>query len=188
MDDRTLDKDRKNVGGHLFEELFFEFIEKKYNISKTDLLEFLEEKQNINNSIPVSILRTSKLSSLEAIVKFSRENKKISYNIISSQLKRNPKALAVTYSVARRKMPERFPKEVDNDTLSIPFAAFSEKLSILECICHYLKSLDKSYAEISRLLSNDQRTVWTVCKRAEKKLAKLSAGKDSGNILEKNGR
>jgi O6-methylguanine-DNA--protein-cysteine methyltransferase len=45
-----------------------------------------------------------------------------------------------------------------------------------------------SYADIARLLDKDQRTIWTVCNRAEKKLAgknlkKLSLGK---NTLGKN--
>jgi hypothetical protein len=182
MIDRTLNENRKNVGGQLFEELFFEFIEQKYNISKKDLLKIIEAKQNINYSIPVSILRNKKLSSLEAIVKFLRENRQLSYNIIGGHLNRNPKTLAVTYSVARRKMPESFLKEADDDIKRIPFTVFSERLSILECICRYLKSLDNSYATIARLLDKDQRTIWTVCKRAEEKLGRENLKENNNGI------
>jgi hypothetical protein len=169
MDSSPLDERGKKVGGQLFEELFFEFIEKKYGISKKDLLKTLEDKKDITDSIPVSILRTDKLSSLEAIVKFLRENRKFSYNIIGKLLQRNPKTLAVTYSVAHQKMSKPFSTDVDSDTERIPFDAFSKDLSILESICAYLKSKNNSYAIIARMLNKDQRTVWTVCKRAEKK-------------------
>ena len=170
MDDRTLTEDRKNVGGQLFEELFFEFIEKKYDISKKDFTDILAEKQHISNSIPVSILRLPKLSSLESIVKFLRENREMSYTMIGEHLERNPRTLAVTYAVAHQKMPERFDISIDNDVKRIPFTAFSRRLGVLECICIYLKSQDNSYAEIARMIHKDQRTVWTVCKRAERKL------------------
>lgn len=170
MIERTPNKDRKNVGGQLFEELFFEFIEKKYNISKKDLLSVIEKKQSQDNSVPVSILRNKKLSSLEAIVKFLRENRGMSYNTIGDGLCRHSKTLAVTYRIAHLKMPEPFSKEIDNDVKRIPFTVFSTKLSILESICIYLKSQSNSYAEIARLIGKDQRTVWTVCKRAEKKI------------------
>jgi predicted small secreted protein len=174
IDRKTLPKDEK-VGGPIFEELAFEYFTKKYNISKEDLLKLLEEKQNANSTIPISILKTSKLSSLEAIVKFLRENRNLSYNIIGGYLKRNPRTLAVTYAVAHRKMPEKFSTDIDTDTKRIPFTSFSKDLSVLECICAYLKSQNHSYADIARMIGKDQRTVWTVCKRAENK-----SGKDIG--------
>jgi len=164
------------VGGPLFEELAFGYLEKKYNISKKELLAIVEKKQSKDNTIPISILRSSKLSSLESIVKFLRENRKLSYNNIGKFLDRNPKTLAVSYRVAHRKMPETFDNSVDDDKKRIPFTAFTKELSILECICVYLKSDGNSYAEISRMINKDQRTVWTVCKRAEKKSEEKSKG------------
>jgi hypothetical protein len=184
MIDKVPKENRKNVGGHLFEELFFEFIEKKYNISQKEFLTIIEEKQNINNSLPISILNTVKLSSLEAIVKFLRENRGLSYIDVGKLLNRNSKTLAVTYAVAHRKMPELFSKDTDNDTKRIPFTAFSKSLSILECICSYLKNSnpENSYADIARMLNKDQRTIWTVCKRAERKSSEKNS---SGKIREK---
>jgi DNA-binding CsgD family transcriptional regulator len=84
-------------------------------------------------------------------------------------------------------MPEAFSKNIDNDSRRISFTAFSEKLSILECICYYLKSSDKNYAEMSRMLGKDQRTIWTVCKRAERKLGGASVGKQLENSEGKHG-
>ncbi|MGV8171365.1 MAG: hypothetical protein ACP5OA_01595 [Candidatus Woesearchaeota archaeon] len=157
------------VGGSLFEELAFGYLEKKYNISKKELLSIIEKKQSKEDTIPVSILRSSKLSSLESIVKFLRENRKVSYHNIGKFLDRNPKTLAVSYRIACQKMPEAFDNSVDDDKERIPFTAFTKELSILECICVYLKSSGNSYAQISRMINKDQRTVWTICKRAERK-------------------
>ncbi|MGV8141366.1 MAG: hypothetical protein ACP5NW_02910 [Candidatus Woesearchaeota archaeon] len=167
----------KNVGGHTVEKLSLNVIEKKHNISREELLQIVEEvlsaiesRRDTTESIPVTILKFSRLSSLETIVKFLRENRNMSYSSIGKNLSRNPKTLAVTYAVAHRKMPESFSKRLENDTHRIPFTAFSGRLSILECICTYLKSRNHSYADIARMIGKDQRTVWTVCKRAEVKL------------------
>jgi len=173
VDHENLPKDEK-VGGSIFEELAFGYFAKTYALSKNELLKILKEKQNIDDAIPLSILRTNTLSSLEAIVKFLRENRKLSYSKIAKHLHRNPKTLAVTYAVARRKMPELFAEEVDKDFQSIPFTVFSNRLSILESICTYLKSSCSSYIEISHVIGKDQRTVWTVCRRAEQKIGRVN--------------
>lgn len=172
MNSITPNKKKEKVGGQIFEELFFKYLQQTYDISKEDLSKIVLDKKNINDSFPVEILCSSSLSSLESIVKFLRENRDLSYNIIGELLDRNPKTLAVTYAVARRKMPKRFSANVESDVVRIPFTAFLRRLSILECICYYLKNSDprNSYAAIARILNKDQRTVWTVCKRAEKKL------------------
>jgi hypothetical protein len=165
-------QNENKVGGKIFEELFAEFLKQKFNVTSEQLSQLLLQKEFKSNSIPLSILRTTKLSSLEAIVKFLRENKKVSYEKIGVYLSRRPKALASTYTVARRKMPQPFNVSIDDDVIRIPFAAFTNRLSILECICSYLKSQNNSYAKIARMLDRDQRTVWTVCKRAERKLGR----------------
>jgi hypothetical protein len=170
---KSIPNDEK-VGGTLFEELAFKHLAKKYDISKEDILALAANKKNLNESIPVSIIRTLELSSLEAIVKFLRENRNKSYKIIGTLLNRNHKTLAVTYAVAIRKKPELFSKEREDDSNRIPFTAFNNDLSILESICTYLKSIDYSYADIARMINKDQRTVWTVCHRAKIKSQKKS--------------
>jgi DNA-directed RNA polymerase specialized sigma24 family protein len=158
------------VGDQLFEELLHEFIHKKYGISKEELHNISEAKKEQEEGIPISILKNEKLSSLESIVKFLRENKNLSYYEIGKILCRNPKTLAVTYSVARKKMSNPFEDSMLENAEQIPFTAFNSRLSILEIICTYLKSKGKKYSEISRMIGKDQRTIWTVCKRAELKL------------------
>jgi len=206
MAKRNLPKKRVNVGGHIFEELAFKHISEKFGVSKEDIITLARRQKVIQKSslktspiipapstsvslssdisgsiesFPLFILRSAKLSSLESIVKFLREVHGLSYKDIGSLVCRNFKTLAVTYAIAKRKMPEPFATAVisqDPDQglaiSKIPFDAFSKDLSVLECICHYLNSHGKSFVEISRLLDLDQRTVWTVCSRAKKKLSK----------------
>lgn len=162
-------KTEQNSGEQVLEEVFFGILEKQYALTKEEFLDIIAEKNKVNNTIPIAILSSSKLSSLESIVKFLRENRKLSYNTIGINLCRNPKTLAATYAVAHRKMPEPFLEEYISDSRRIPFNAFAKKLSILESICVHLKSQGHTYADISRMLSKDQRTIWTVCKRAEKR-------------------
>ena len=196
---RGVEESAKN--SRLFEDAAFDYISKKYSLDKKELKELLESakktrsetglKKDISSqesqelTFPISILSTKKISSLEAIVKYLRENKRLSYKKIGLLLHRNSRTLAVTYSVAKRKYPSMFPPEIDamiansenEDTKNsitqnnrLPFTIFDNSLSILESICHYLSTQNNSYSEIARLLSKDPRTIWTVCKRAEKKL------------------
>lgn len=137
----------------------------KYSI-EINLKPLLEQE----NSFPTSILRSEQLSSLEAIVKYLRENKKLQYKKIGELLQRNHKTLAVTYKNAIKKQPAPFASSVEREQERIEFFAFNNKLSVLEAITLFLKKQDKNFSEISRLLGKDPRTIWTVHDRAMKKL------------------
>ena len=60
----------------------------------------------------------------------------------------------------------------DNEnTISIPIAIFSGKLSPAECLTKYLKeNLDLSYHQISELIGRNERSIWANYKRAVKKM------------------
>lgn len=51
----------------------------------------------------------------------------------------------------------------------IPASIFSGKLAASEALIKYLKEEGLSYAEISKILKRDQRTVWTTYSKAVKK-------------------
>jgi len=163
---KSISKDSMSI------ELALKHFANRYNISKKDILDFAEDKRSFDNSIPSTILRIKALSSLEAIVKFLRENRNVSYKAMGLLLNRNPKTLAVTYCVAKSKNPNVVSNDVEKDLTRIPFTAFNNNFSILESICVHLKSSHHSYADVARIINKDQRTVWTVCMRAESKLKK----------------
>lgn len=56
-------------------------------------------------------------------------------------------------------------------SLSIPTSIFRDRtLSVLEAVVEYLKEHHHlTYHQIARLLNRDDRTVWTVYKRAKQK-------------------
>ncbi len=52
----------------------------------------------------------------------------------------------------------------------IPLSIFKNRsLSVLEALVFYLKNLGLSFKDISTLINRDQRTIWTVYQRAQKK-------------------
>lgn len=144
----------------------------KYGFKENELQLILRD----NLKLPVSIIKNDVLSPLESIVKYLRENKDLTYRQIGKLLSRDPKTLAVTYSVAQKKAPEKLKTDADTtdaSTIYIDFSIFgaqNKELSILEGVCYHLKNSGMNYSQISRILGKNQKTIWTVCKRAEKKL------------------
>lgn len=166
---------RAALGNDALKALLLKILQEQYGISEDDLVVMQDEVQerktiDVDATIPVVIFREKRLSCLEAIVKLLRENRKLSYARAATLLNRNPKSLAVTYAVARKKHPAPFPKNVDLDSERVPFSAFQAELSVLETISSFLHgTAGKSYSDIARLLNKDPRTIWTVCRRAAKK-------------------
>ncbi len=157
---------QKNMG--LSEKEAIRILSDKYGFKENELGRILKD----NLRLPISIINNEKLSPLEAIVKYLRENKELTYKQIGKLLSRDPKTLAVTYSVAQKKSSSKL--VINEDTIYIDFSIFNKhqdkNLSILETICSSLKDSGMHYSQISRILGKSQKTIWTVCKRAEKKL------------------
>ena len=124
---------------------------------------FEEEKH-----IPLEIF-SSNLAPLQAIVKYSKEVLSLKNPEIAKLLGRDTKTIWLTAKAATKaSLPT-----IKTSSYRIPISVFRHhELSALEALVSYLKNSGKTYAEISRLISRDQRTVWTVEARAQKKLAR----------------
>ena len=118
--------------------------------------------------IPLNILHNH--SSLEAIVLYLKENLKLKYNEISKLLNRNQRTIWVTYANAKKKKVA-FNLE-DSSEIFLPLSIFlSRNCSILETIVFYLRTNHLlSFNQISHLLGKNYRTIWTIYRRALKKL------------------
>ena len=127
-----------------------------------------EVKEEIK--VPISVFNNDKLSGLENIVKYLRENLLLSFRQIASLTSRNGIALAVSYRNARKKLAEKF-VVTEISPYSIPVAILQDRnLSVLENIVSYLKdTFGLAYHKIALLLNRDDRTIWTVYQRAIKK-------------------
>lgn len=156
-------------------ELILFFKEKK--VSYPDFSKYLEEaykplagKEPEAPIIPVSVFDNNYLSSLEAVVKYLHENKELRLTDIAKLVKRDQRAVGVTYRFARKKMKVILRAPVSK--YSLPVSAIAgRKLSVLESIVYHLrKTYSLSYHEIALIMRRDDRTVWTVYNRALRKL------------------
>ena len=118
--------------------------------------------------IPVNIFNR-RLSPLETIVKFLKENLNHSFKSIGRLLGRNQKTVWQAYNSSRKKLAIIF--QEDYSKYNIPISILSDRrFSILELVASYLKeNYDLNYHQIALILSRDQRTIWTVYNRVKKK-------------------
>ena len=119
--------------------------------------------------VPLSIFRDRRLTPLEAVIRYLREKRKLSYHGIASLLQRNVRDIYKTYAHA---FDKSFLVEVKSvHTLLVPVSIFANReLSALENLVLYLKEkLELSYRQISVLLNRNERTIWTVYQRARQK-------------------
>lgn len=122
--------------------------------------------------MPVSIFRKG-LSGLEAISKYLKDNLGLRFCDIASMINRDDRTIWNAYSSAKKKCEEEAEEEflVEESNYSIPLSMFNDRmLSVLEIITCYLKeSFGLKYSEIASLINKNDRTVWTVYNRAQKK-------------------
>ncbi|MAG15992.1 hypothetical protein CMO88_02940 [Candidatus Woesearchaeota archaeon] len=147
-------------------EKFVKIFQKEY---KVDLSEVLKELKEIPKEIevPASVF-SRKLSSLETICKYLKENLGLSYHEIAELLNRNDRTIWITYRNASKKVKSKF--VVKDTKLMIPVSVIANrKLSVLEAIVSYLRKLKLTYHKIAVILKRDQRNIWTVHSRAKKK-------------------
>ena len=142
-------------------------IQEKYSLTHDEITGLLKEE----TAFPLSILN-QKLTILESIVKYLKEEKKCSLREISHLINRDERNIWHIYDQARRKHAERF--ILKKEAFWIPLSIFSKtRLSALEALVAYLKEeFSLNYHEIALLLKRDDRTVWTVYQRARKKNVK----------------
>ena len=144
--------------------LLLETISAKYNVSEEELFNFITAKP-VNN-IPLSIFSTDKLSTLEIIVKYFKENLNKKYHEIALLLNRNDRTIWSTYQNSIKKF--KGPLLVRGPDI-VPVTIFSSrKKSVLESLVIYLREdLQYSYTKISKLLKKDYQTIYTSYRRGK---------------------
>ena len=144
-------------------------IKEKYGVNSNEIFNLIEGKQRSKEIlIPVSIFEV-KLSALEAICKYLKEELDLTYTKIALLLNRNSRTIWTTYKNAVKKRKEKLP--VKESKFFIPISIFkNRKFSVLEALVSYLKdNFNLRYSEIAALLTRDERNIWTVYNRAKKK-------------------
>lgn len=140
----------------------------KAGVTEEEFYKLIRKEVKKDIKVPVSIFNNEELSALEAIVKYMKENLKLKYREIGIILNRDERNIWTTYSNAQKKRKKRF--VVKKSEFLIPVSILqNRKLSVLENITAYLKAQGLTYHKIARLMNRDDRTIWTVWHRANKK-------------------
>ena len=149
-------------------ENFSFYLKGKYKINNEQLKQIISKKET-KITIPVSIFN-KKLGSLEAIIKFLKENYKLSFKEISKLLNRRYTTIVNSYKNSLKKFPKRL--IVSDVRYSFPISILkNRKYSVLEVIVSYLREeLKMGFSGIAELLERDARTIWTVYKRKQQKI------------------
>ena len=136
-----------------------------YDLTKEDLISIYEGVEEIK--VPLSIF--SKLSPLEAVVKYLKENLGLRFHEIASKLNRDSRSIWRTYHQAKSKSEVSF--KLKKDETFIPISIFKNRdLSSLENLVVYLKiNLNVSVKEIGLLINKNLSTIWTAYNRSKKK-------------------
>ena len=118
--------------------------------------------------IPVGVFGNDSLSSLEAIVKYLKEELKLKFSKIGKLLNRSSKTIWATYHKAAKKMPSAFGPVSKN--IMIPVSAIANRsFSTLESVVGFIKDLDYSNHEVADMLHLYDSTIWTIYDRVKKK-------------------
>src|SRR3989344_9320178 len=138
----------------------------KYTLTTKELVHLLDDKEVL---VPFSIF-TKKLSILEAITKYLKEDLQLSFHQIGSLVNRNERNIWHTYSNTKKKYAARF--SLVASRYFFPLSIFQNKLSILENLVVYAKDeLNLSFHQVAVLTERNDRTIWTMYQRAKKKVA-----------------
>lgn len=157
----------KNVATNDFcVDLFIQNIQKRFNCSDQEMAEIIEESQI---TLPITIF-SDKLGMLESACFYLKDKQKLSFTEIAKLLKRDYKTIWTSYSKSKKKQTG---EPVSQSDIVLPVIIFCEKLGVLESACVYLKDeLGLSFANISKLLKRDYKTIWASYDKGKKKLKK----------------
>ncbi len=123
-----------------------------YNNSlKKQKTKFKIKKQNL---IPITILSNRKLSILESLIRYLKQNNLRNYEI-AKLLNKDERIISTLIFRIKKKIKKQIKEK------EAPLAIFSQKLSPAESLCKYLKeNLNMKFSEISKLINRDERTIW----------------------------
>ncbi|MAF36505.1 hypothetical protein CL622_05305 [archaeon] len=138
-----------------------------YQFSDDDILALVNKEDEI--LIPVSLFTHNPCTVLQATVKFLKDERFLSFSEIGKQLNRNERSIWGTYKGASEALGGNL--ILRPSKLFVPMSVFAkEQLSALESVVTFLKEHHHlQLSVIAKLLSRDNRTIWTVYDRAKKK-------------------
>ncbi|MCK5107106.1 MAG: hypothetical protein KAQ83_00080 [Nanoarchaeota archaeon] len=127
-----------------------------------------QNNQTKNIQLPYSIFST-KLSCLETICKYLKEELNLSFNEMSELLNRKQITLRTTYNKTKQKHPKKFSSF--DFQINIPINKLTNrKYTTFELLTIYLKeNCNLSLNKIAEITNRNYKTIWTTYSRAKSK-------------------
>jgi|SRR3989338_3741151 len=141
------------------------------NFSFEELLQALREKHEKKTPalIPSCIICHKTLGIMESVVKYLREEFRLTYSEIAKMLKRDDRVIWVTYHNALKKQKD--PLLIQGSYSWIPLSIFAqpEKGPLESVVTYFHDHAGLSFNEIAKLLHRDNRVIWSVYHKRRKK-------------------
>jgi len=157
------------IDKRLFLQHLVSLLKYKHFLTDEEILGMFSTKAS-GQELPLSLLANKGLSALEAICRYLKEEKGYRYSEIARLLNRDQRTIWVTYhnSVKKRKEPLSLPES----GYTFPLTIFQDRnLSVLEALVRHLKdTYHLRYTDIAQLINRDERNIWGIYSKAEKKL------------------
>lgn len=142
-------------------------LKEKYGLTSDELAQVFQEEL----LVPFAVF-SEKLTVLESVVKYLKENEGLNLRQIASALSRDERNIWHIYNKCKTKQPRKF--VLKNLQLRVPVAIFQNtKLSAQESLVSFLRDEEHlSYDEIAKLLRRSASTIRTVYQRSRQKYVK----------------
>jgi len=139
-------------------------IGRRYRVSKKSIRRLIKSEI----FVPLSIF-SADIGVLEVVVKYLHENERLTFSEIAEALSRDPRTIWTAYKTAceKRKGLLKVPRE---DKFVLIRELTRENLTVLESLVLYLRNSGMRFCEIGDLICRDQRNIWSVYSRANKKM------------------
>ena len=131
-----------------------------HHLSAVQINEFVQSEI----AIPVSCFN-EKLSILESVVKFLKEEQDFNYHKIGLMLERDERNIWTTYANSQKKMKAKLDV---SSSIRIPISEFKNEAGLFAAVKYLKENLDVTYHKIGVLLSRDERTIWITYNKKSK--------------------
>jgi hypothetical protein len=142
--------------------IFISSISEKYELPFETVLNLIKEGKETQKEIqiPTSIFLNRNLGVLESLVKYLKEEQKLTYHEIGMLLNRDERVIWVSYNKAIKKVKSRFTIGKPNCWISI--SVFCKRNSgLLEQLVENMKEEQKlGFSEIAFILNRSNKTIW----------------------------
>jgi DNA-binding NarL/FixJ family response regulator len=139
-------------------------LKSEFNVTSRDIILILESHDR--SAVPIEIFAERKLSALQALAKYLRENLDYSNKQISSALKKDSRSIWSAYEQSKTRKKMQF--DITKSSMTIPIEIFSHDQPMLGSLIIYLKEMGWSNKKIAATLKRSATTTSTIFGRMSK--------------------